>query len=139
MKTPFVASIAAAAACLFAAAAAAAEQAPSAAPATATPASAVAPAPAEAPHEVLLDSSTASTPAESKAGEPAVRRTVIDDRSAHIEELRVRGQLQKVTVDPKGGAPAYEIIVIEGARDTSDGVSSTRGAAGKRVWNIFRF
>ncbi|MEP6739475.1 MAG: DUF2782 domain-containing protein [Caldimonas sp.] len=74
-----------------------------------------------------------------EAGEPAVKRTVIDDRSAHIEELRVRGQLQKITVDPKGGAPSYEIILGTGARDISDAVSSTRGAAGKRVWNVFRF
>src|SRR5947209_16581015 len=41
-----------------------------------------------------------------RGGEPAVQRTVIDDSRARIEELRVRGQLQKVTVEPKGRAPA---------------------------------
>ena len=84
--------------------------------------------------------SEASAKAADKASnEPAVRRTVIDDSSARIEELRVRGQLQKVTVDPKGGAPGYEILVGDGSRDLSSGANTSRGATGKRVWNVFRF
>lgn len=71
--------------------------------------------------------------------EPAVRETVIDDGRARIEELRVRGQLQRVTVEPKGPAPRYEIIVGDGSRDFSEGANTSRGAAGKRVWNVFRF
>jgi len=94
---------------------------------------------ADAPAAPVPDAVSEAAAEDKAANEPAVRRTVIDDRSNRIEELRVRGQLQKVTVDPKGGAPSYEIIVVEGARDTSDAVMSTRGAAGKRVWNIFRF
>jgi len=71
--------------------------------------------------------------------EPAVRETVIDDGRARIEELRVRGQLQRITVTPKGPAPRYEIIVGDGSRDFSEGVNTSRGAAGKRVWNVLRF
>ena len=71
--------------------------------------------------------------------EPAVRETVIDDGRARIEELRVRGQVQRITVDPKGPAPRYEIIVGDGSRDFSQGVNTSRGAAGKRVWNVLRF
>jgi len=71
--------------------------------------------------------------------EPAVRETVIDDGRARIEELRVRGQLQRITVSPKGPAPRYEIIVGDGSRDLSEGVNTSRGAAGKRVWNVLRF
>ncbi|MEO8080205.1 MAG: DUF2782 domain-containing protein [Caldimonas sp.] len=78
-------------------------------------------------------------PVTAERGEPNVRRTVIDDGRARIEELRVRGQLKRVTVSPKGAAPAYEIVVPDGARDLSEGVSSSRGAAGQRVWNVFRF
>ena len=73
------------------------------------------------------------------ANEPNVKRTVIDDKRNHIEELRVRGQLQKVTVAPKDGAPSYEIIVGDGSRDLSPGVNTTRGASGQRVWNLFHF
>ena len=71
--------------------------------------------------------------------EPFVKRTVIDDRGTHIEELRVRGQLQKVTVSPKSGAPGYEIITGDGSRDLSPGVNTSRGAAGQRVWNVLHF
>jgi len=80
----------------------------------------------------------ASAAAEKASNEPVVKRTVIDDKTAHIEELRVRGQLQKVTVDPKG-APSYEIIVGDSSRDISEGRNSSRGATGKRVWNVLRF
>ena len=73
------------------------------------------------------------------AGEPAVRHTVIEDGRARIDEVRVRGQLRRVTVDPKGRAPGYEIITGDDSRDLSDGTNTSRGAAGKRVWNVFRF
>lgn len=82
------------------------------------------------------ETGAAASPA---AGEPAVRHTVIEDGRARIEEVRVRGQLQRVTVDPKGGAPSYEIITGDGSRDLSEGTNTSRGAAGKRVWNVLRF
>ena len=68
-----------------------------------------------------------------------MRHTVIEDGRARIDEVRVRGQLQRITVDPKGRAPGYEIITGDGSRDLSDGTNTSRGAAGKRVWNVFRF
>ena len=78
--------------------------------------------------------------AASGVAEPAIRRTVIDDKGTHIEELRVRGQLQKVTVDNKGRAPNYEVLTHDGARDIADGgIVGLGGAAGKRVWNVLRF
>jgi hypothetical protein len=70
--------------------------------------------------------------------EPAVRETVIDDGRARIEELRVRGQVQRISVAPKG-VPRYEIIVGDGSRDLSEGANTSRGAAGKRVWNVLQF
>ena len=85
---------------------------------------------------------SASRPAETaepKGKEPLIQRSVIEDKTAHIEELRVRGQLQKVTVDPKGSAPGYEIIVGGGEHEFSEGKNPTRGAVGQRVWNVFRF
>jgi len=74
-----------------------------------------------------------------RAGEPNVRRTVIDDGRARIEELRIRGQLQKVTVAPKGGAPGYEVLVGDGVHPMPDDPGTSRGSAGKRVWNVLRF
>ena len=66
--------------------------------------------------------------------------TVIEDDSTRIEELRVRGQTQKVTIQPKNGvAPAYEIIVGNGSHELSPGAGSTRGAIGKSVWRVLDF
>jgi len=75
----------------------------------------------------------------SRAGEPNVRVTVIDDGRARIEELRVRGQLQKVTVAPKGNAPGYEVLLGDGVHTVAEDPGTSRGSAGKRVWNVLRF
>jgi hypothetical protein len=87
---------------------------------------------------VALDAAAKTAPP--APGEPAVRRSVIEDSGARIEELRVRGQVQRISVTTKlGGTTRYEIIPADGARDMSEGASSTRGAAGKRVWNLMSF
>jgi hypothetical protein len=79
-------------------------------------------------------------PATDQPREPVVQRTVIDDGRAMIEELRVRGQLVKVTVHPKDGAPSYDIIVGDGSRELStEGRNNSRGATGKRVWQVLSF
>lgn len=72
-------------------------------------------------------------------GEPFVKRTVIEDDQTRIEELRVRGNLQKVTVMPKGRAPGYEVLTGDGYHSTADDPGTSRGSAGKRVWNVLRF
>ena len=78
--------------------------------------------------------------APSGAAEPKVQRIVIEDDSVRIEELRVRGQTQRIVVKPKvGNARAYEIVPADGARDLSAGPASSRGAAGQRVWNVLSF
>jgi hypothetical protein len=71
--------------------------------------------------------------------EPKVQLTVIEDDGARIEELKVRGQTQRITVQPKGGMKAYEIIPADPGRDMSDSAGSQRGAAGKRVWRVLTF
>ena len=72
--------------------------------------------------------------------EPRVQQIVVEDDHTRVEELRVRGQTQKVTVQPKNSkAPAYEIIMGDGSRELSPNASSTRGAAGQRVWRLLDF
>lgn len=72
--------------------------------------------------------------------EPQVQQIVLEDDHTRVEELRVRGQTQKVTVQPKNSkAPAYEIIMGDGSRELSAGPGSTRGAAGQRVWRLLDF
>jgi len=78
-------------------------------------------------------------PEKSRFPEPVIQRSVIEDRSARIDELRVRGQLQKVTVSPKGGAPGYEVLTGDAAHSGGEGPGTPRGATGKSVWNLLRF
>lgn len=73
-----------------------------------------------------------------KDGEPKVQYTVIEDDATRIEELKVRGQTQRITVSPKG-LKSYEILPANQGRDMSDSAGSQRGAAGKRVWRIITF
>jgi hypothetical protein len=128
MKGTVVAALAACATTLttpFASAADAAPAPPAARPAAAAASSAL----------PLED----AEPARNRVPEPAIQRTVIEDRSARIDELRVRGQLQKVTVSPKGGVPGYEVLLGDSAHAGGEGPGTPRGATGKSVWNILRF
>jgi hypothetical protein len=86
------------------------------------------------------DATAPAALAPSRGGEPNVKRTVIEDEGSRIDELRVRGQIQRITVTPKFGATkSYEIITGDGSRDLGEGANTTRGAAGKRVWNVLNF
>jgi hypothetical protein len=81
-----------------------------------------------------------AAPAAAATTEPKVQRTVIEDDNARIDELRVRGQAVSIRVAPKrGGTAPYEIITGDGSRDLGDGANTSRGAAGKRVWNVLKF
>ena len=70
------------------------------------------------------------------APEPAVQRTVSEDDHVRIEELRVRGQTQRVVVRSKmPGVAPYEILTTEGGRD----LSQDKRGNGRRVWHILSF
>jgi hypothetical protein len=74
------------------------------------------------------------------ADEPAVRRNVIEDDNARVDELRVRGAVRSITVKPKGPIKAeYEVLPTDAAHDPSDGPGSTKGAQGRRVWRVLTF
>jgi hypothetical protein len=62
--------------------------------------------------------------------------TVIEDDAVRIEEKRLNGQAQRITVQSKlQGAKPYEIIVAPGGRDASQ----DRGAVGQSAWSLFDF
>lgn len=100
-----------------------------AAPAAPTLAPAATPAPPGSP----------AAPDKTEPGEPAVVRTVVEDDGARIDELKVRGQTKRITVTPKFGGIAYEIIPPSDARDLSQGARGSNGAVGKRVWPVLSF
>jgi len=70
--------------------------------------------------------------------EPAVQRQVSEDDNVRIEEVRVRGQTQSITVRNKIRGlkgTQYEIVPASGARDPSQAGNSN----GQRVWHLFSF
>ena len=68
-----------------------------------------------------------------------IERIQIEDAGNRIEEVRVGGQTQSVTVQPKANVPAYEIQPTDMARsrpsDGRDGFAERK----QRVWNVFGF
>jgi hypothetical protein len=77
------------------------------------------------------------------AGEPRknqkIERLHHEDAANTIDEVRVGGQTQSVTVQPKADVPAYEILPNDMARsrpsDSREGLSERK----PRVWNLFNF
>ncbi len=82
----------------------------------------------------VLAPTEAAAPA-SKVPEPQVLRQVVEDDQIRIEELRVRGQTQRITVQPKiPGMPAYEIVPPSGGKAPAQDPK-----AGQRVWLNLNF
>ena len=95
------------------------------------------PAPATKPAARVVATAVAES---GRSGEPDVKRTVIEDEGSRIDELRVRGQTQRVVVTPKVGTTrSYEIIMSRNGRDTVDGTGGATSVVGKRVWNVLAF
>ena len=70
--------------------------------------------------------------------EPAVQRSKFEDEGSRVEELKIRGEVRRITVTPKVGTTVpYEVLPAEGSRDLSQ--SGSRGVAGQRVWHILTF
>ncbi|HEY8709220.1 MAG TPA: hypothetical protein VIM34_14625 [Burkholderiaceae bacterium] len=69
-----------------------------------------------------------------------IERIHVEDNGAAIDELRVGGQTQSITVQPKANVPQYEFQPSDLSRsrpaDNRDGLSSP---SSQRVWNLFHF
>jgi hypothetical protein len=74
------------------------------------------------------------------AGRPdqTIQRIHNQDAGSRIDELRVGGETQSITVQPAANVPAYEIKPIDASRSSSSGAGET-GTAGSRFWNILKF
>ena len=68
-----------------------------------------------------------------------IERLHVEDGGNTIDEVRVGGQTQSVTVQPKAPVPAYELPPNDMARsrpsDSREGFSGRK----QRVWNVFGF
>lgn len=67
---------------------------------------------APAPIERLSTAASAS----SDPVERRIERIQIEDGGARIDELKVGGETKTITVQPKGGMPAYDVQPVTGAR-----------------------
>ncbi len=67
-----------------------------------------------------------------------VERIHVEDASSRIDELRIGGETRTITVSPKGGMPAYDIVPFSASRSaaTADGGGTSLG---NRVWKILSF
>jgi hypothetical protein len=72
--------------------------------------------------------------------DPAIQRIRTEDAGSRIDELRVGGETQSITVQPKADVPAYEVLPSDATRGGGNGPSKAGpGATGSRVWNVLKF
>ena len=70
--------------------------------------------------------------------DPSIERIRTQDAGSRIDELRVGGETQSITVQPAADMPAYEVRPMDASRNGS-GAASDKGSAGARFWNILKF
>ena len=83
---------------------------------------------------------SADKPTDKPTGRPdrAIERIRTEDAGSRIDELRVGGETQSITVQPAGNAPAYEVRPMDASRAGS-GSAADKGTTGSRFWNILKF
>ena len=89
--------------------------------------------------QALAQSAPAPTsPSAAKAPvEPRVERIRVEDGSVRIDEVRVGGQTQNITVQPKN-MPAYELGTHSSNRNPATD-NSDSGQTGSRGWKVLGF
>ena len=93
----------------------------------------------------------ATAPAQPRVTEPAAQvpsarpdKTILrirtEDAGTRIDEVRVGGETQSITVQPKTGEnlPAYEVKPSLATRGSAPSQSSS-DTNGSRVWNVLKF
>ncbi|WP_228778620.1 MULTISPECIES: hypothetical protein [unclassified Polaromonas] len=80
----------------------------------------------------------AQAPAPASRPDKAIQRIRTEDAGTRIDELRVGGETQQITVQPKTGGAAYEVKPAEGARGAAPAAANS-DTNGSRVWNVLKF
>ncbi|HNZ90569.1 MAG TPA: hypothetical protein PKM82_05090 [Acidovorax sp.] len=67
-------------------------------------------------------------------------RIRVEDEGSRVNELRVGGQTQSITVQPKtGDMPEYEVQSPDGARSRAGSRNGAETNTAPRVWNVIKF
>ncbi len=84
---------------------------------------------------------SAPTPTPAKnPPEQRIEQIRTEDQGTRIDELRVGGQTQSITVTPKASSmPGYEIQPTEGTRARPTQREGAESSSGPRVWNVLKF
>ncbi|MDO9357704.1 MAG: hypothetical protein Q7T70_01765 [Polaromonas sp.] len=102
--------------------------------------------PAQAQNTAPAPASAATTRIEpgtnptSRRPDAAIQRIRTEDAGSRIDEVRVGGETQSITVQPKADVPAYEVLPSDSTKGGGTEPSrSGAGATGSRVWNVLKF
>lgn len=68
-----------------------------------------------------------------------IERITHEDALTRIDELRVDGQTQSIQVQPKNGAPAYQIQPRGGANTPGETAGRPSGNSGRSSWRLLNF
>ena len=81
-----------------------------------------------------------AAPARSTRLEQTIERIRTEDAAARIDEVRVGGETQSITVQPKTGSntPAYAVKPPDSAKGNAPSPSNG-DTNGSRVWNVLKF
>lgn len=99
---------------------------------------AVPPAASAKPGAAAVKSADKSTDQASGRPDRAIERVRTEDAGSRIDELRVGGETQSITVQPAANVPAYEVRPMDASRAGS-GPAANTGNTGSRFWNILKF
>lgn len=69
-----------------------------------------------APTTARTEQVSPSTSPKGSAIEKRTEQIRVEDAGSRIDELRVGGETQNITVQPKNGMPAYQITPVSGER-----------------------
>ena len=86
----------------------------------------------------------AQVPAPAKGDDTRVEKRIerirVEDAGSRIDEVRVGGETQSITVSPKGNMPSYDVLPASANRNPSAGErNSSSASGGTRVWKILGF
>ena len=100
----------------------------------------VTPANAQTTAAIVQAPAVVAAPARSTRLEQTIERIRTEDAATRIDEVRVGGETQSITVQPKTGsnAPAYEVKPPDSAKGNAPSPSNG-DTNGSRVWNVLKF
>lgn len=78
----------------------------------------------------LVLTACSSLPSDAEGVDKRIERLSHEDDRSHIQEMRVGGQTESIGVQPKNGAPAYQVGPSQ---------NSPTPQEGRSFWRLFEF